>query len=380
MFETLGLVWSALWERRGRTIGAIIGVVIAFTALTFALSVGNYFRESALSFFGQLGINNLFVVGTFTQADVALMRVYAAPYSTAVVPISMAFASVRLPNGKIASVNLYGVPKDYVSALVPQTSIYEGSNSVGGSLAVVGYGVAFDQNTGAQLLDVGFPIPLAYGGRSFTLVVSGIILPGQASAVNTLNAVIIDDGLFRSITGTTDYSLVIITLRDTAYIDKVQSLIKAAFPNAQVVNLASLVQTINQFFTGLELFLGLVSGVSTVITALWLYDTMTISVIQRTKEFGILRAIGFKRRQITAMVVLEAIVVSALGVAVGAVLLVPLSFMKIGFFPGMAVSISPPLHIALGTAALVVAINALGALAPALRAGGMNLVDALRYE
>mgnify|MGYP001772698450 FL=1 len=380
MFETLGLVWSALWERRGRTIGAIIGVVIAFTALTFALSVGNYFRESALSFFGQLGINNLFVVGTFTQADVALMRVYAAPYSTAVVPISMAFASVRLPNGKIASVNLYGVPKDYVSALVPQTSIYEGSNSVGGSLAVVGYGVAFDQNTGAQLLDVGFPIPLAYGGRSFTLVVSGIILPGQASAVNTLNAVIIDDGLFRSITGTTDYSLVIITLKDTAYIDKVQSLIKAAFPNAQVVNLASLVQTINQFFTGLELFLGLVSGVSTVITALWLYDTMTISVIQRTKEFGILRAIGFKRRQITAMVVLEAIVVSALGVAVGAVLLVPLSFMKIGFFPGMAVSISPPLHIALGTAALVVAINALGALAPALRAGGMNLVDALRYE
>ena len=380
MFETLGLVWSALWERRGRTIGAIIGVVIAFTALTFALSVGNYFRESALSFFGQLGINNLFVVGTFTQADVALMRVYAAPYSTAVVPISMAFASVRLPNGKIASVNLYGVPKDYVSALVPQTSIYEGSNSVGGSLAVVGYDVAFDQNTGAQLLDVGFPIPLAYGGRSFTLVVSGIILPGQASAVNTLNAVIIDDGLFRSITGTTDYSLVIITLRDTAYIDKVQSLIKAAFPNAQVVNLASLVQTINQFFTGLELFLGLVSGVSTVITALWLYDTMTISVIQRTKEFGILRAIGFKRRQITAMVVLEAIVVSALGVAVGAVLLVPLSFMKIGFFPGMAISISPPLHIALGTAALVVAINALGALAPALRAGGMNLVDALRYE
>ena len=380
MFETLGLVWSALWERRGRTIGAIIGVVIAFTALTFALSVGNYFRESALSFFGQLGINNLFVVGTFTQADVALMRVYAAPYSTAVVPISMAFASVRLPNGKIASVNLYGVPKDYVSALVPQTSIYEGSNSVGGSLAVVGYGVAFDQNTGAQLLDVGFPIPLAYGGRSFTLVVSGIILPGQASAVNTLNAVIIDDGLFRSITGTTDYSLVIITLRDTAYIDKVQSLIKAAFPNTQVVNLASLVQTINQFFTGLELFLGLVSGVSTVITALWLYDTMTISVIQRTKEFGILRAIGFKRRQITAMVVLEAIVVSALGVAVGAVLLVPLSFMKIGFFPGMAISISPPLDIALGTAALVVAINALGALAPALRAGGMNLVDALRYE
>ncbi len=376
----MGLAWSALWERRGRTIGAIIGVAIAFTALAFALSVGNYFKESALSFFGELGINNLFVLGTFTQADVAVVKTYAAPYSTAVVPVSAAFASARLPNGRTISVNLYGVPRDEISVLVPQTAMYEGDNDVGGGLAVVGYYVAFDQNTGAQLLGVGYPLSINYGGRSYTLVVSGITLPEHPSVINTLNSIIIDEAQFKSITGASDYSLIVISLKDTAYIDRVQSLIKAAFPEAQVVSLASLVQAVNQFFTGLELFLGLVSGVSTIITALWLYDTMTISVIQRTKEFGVLRAMGFKRGQITALVITEAVIVSALGIAVGSALLVPLSFIKIGFFPGMSVSVNPPLWIAAGTAALVIAVNALGALAPALRAGRMNLVDALRYE
>ncbi|MEZ0249139.1 MAG: ABC transporter permease, partial [Thermoproteus sp.] len=257
MFETLGLVWSALWERRGRTIGAIIGVAIAFTALTFALSVGDYFKSSALSFFSQLGINDLFLVGSFTDADLATVRAYVAPYATAVVPISAAQASVRLPDGRLMAVTLYGVPRGDVDVLLPSAAIYDGSNQLGGGLAVVGYYVAFDQNTGAELLGVGYPLTLNYGGRSYNLVVSGIMAPEHPGVVNSLTSVIIDESQFRSITSLAGYQIVVVALKDTAYIDQVQSLLKAAFPNAEVISLTSLVQTVNQFFTGLELFLGL---------------------------------------------------------------------------------------------------------------------------
>ncbi|MEL9989855.1 MAG: ABC transporter permease [Thermoproteus sp.] len=380
MFETLGLAWSALWERRGRTVGAIIGVAIAFTALTFALSVGDYFRSSALSFFSQLGINNLFIVGSFTDADLATIRTYVTPYATAVVPISAAQASVRLPNGQVLAATLYGVPRSYVDVLLPSAAIYDGSNRLGGGLAVVGYYIAFDQNTGAELLGVGYPFALNYGRRSYSLVVSGIMAPEHPGVVNSLTSVIIDEDQFRSITGLASYQIIVVTLKDTAYISQVQSLLKAVFPNAEVISLTSLVQTVNQFFTGLELFLGLVSGVSTVITALWLYDTMTISVIQRTREFGILRAIGFRRRQITAMMLYEALIIAAIGIAAGAAIMAPLSLVKINFFPGMSVSVGAAPHIALVTATLVTFVNVLGALAPAVRAGRLNLVDALRYE
>ncbi|MGC9170279.1 MAG: ABC transporter permease [Thermoproteus sp.] len=380
MLAEAQLAWGALRERKGRTVGAIIGVLIAFVALTFALSVGDAFKAETLKFFEGLGVNNVFVLGRFTDADVATIATYAAPYATSVVPISVAMGSVRLPNGRVESVNIYGIPGRDIGVVVPSSALYAGSDNIGGSLAVVGYYVAFDQNTGAQLLSVGYPLTLNYGGRSYTVVVSGIMAPEHPGVINTLDSVILDEPQFRSMTGQTGYQIVVVSLKDTKYLGEVQSLLKAAFPDAQIVNLLSLVQTLNQFFTGLELFLGLVSGVSTVITALWLYDTMTISVLQRTKEFGILRAVGFKRKQITAMMLYEALIIAAVGIAAGIVVVALLSLVPIGFFPGMSIHLTIPLHIAVATAALVVAVNTVGALAPAVRAGRLNVVDALRYE
>jgi putative ABC transport system permease protein len=384
------LAWGSLRERRGRTIGAIVGVFIAFVALTEALALGNAFRSSALNLFEGLGVNNVFVLGSFTDADVALVKTYVAPYATAVVPISSARASVRLPNGVVEGVTLYGIPSDGIGVIVPESAVYDGSNNVGGGLALVGYFVAFDENTGAQLLNVGDPLPLNYRGRSYTLAISGILSAQNPGPIDTTTSVILDESQFRAITGDSTYRLIVVSLKSTQYFDKVQNLLKAVYPNAEVLNLQSLVQTVTQFFTELELFLGIVSGVSTVITALWLYDTMTISVLQRTKEFGILRAVGFKKRQITAMMLYEALIIAAIGIAAGVVALILLSFIPISFFPQTAAprgaffraspSLSVPWNIGLATAALVVAVNMLGALAPAIRAGRLNIVDALRYE
>ena len=384
------LAWGSLRERKGRTIGAIVGVFIAFVALTEALALGNAFRSSALNLFEGLGVNNVFVRGSFTDADVALVKTYVAPYATAVVPVSSARASVRLPNGVVEGVTLYGIPSDGIGVIVPESAVYDGSNNVGGGLALVGYFVAFDENTGAQLLNVGDPLPLNYRGRSYTLAISGILSAQNPGPIDTTTSVVLDESQFQAITGDSTYQLIVVSLKSTQYFDKVQNLLKAVYPNAEVLNLQSLVQTVTQFFTGLELFLGIVSGVSTVITALWLYDTMTISVLQRTKEFGILRAVGFKRRQITAMMLYEALIIAAIGIAAGVVALILLSFIPISFFPQTAAprgaffraspSLSVPWNIGLATAALVVAVNMLGALAPAIRAGRLNIVDALRYE
>lgn len=384
------LAWGSLRERRGRTIGAIVGVFIAFVALTEALALGNAFRSSALNLFEGLGVNNVFVLGSFTDADVALVKTYVAPYATAVVPISSARASVRLPNGVVEGVTLYGIPSDGIGVIVPESAVYDGSNNVGGGLALVGYYVAFDENTGAQLLNVGDPLPLNYRGISYTLAISGILSAQNPGPIDTTTSVVLDESQFRAITGDSTYRLIVVSLKSTQYFDKVQNLLKAVYPNAEVLNLQSLVQTVTQFFTGLELFLGIVSGVSTVITALWLYDTMTISVLQRTKEFGILRAVGFKKRQITAMMLYEALIIAAIGIAAGVVALILLSFIPISFFPQTAAprgaffraspSLSVPWNIGLATAALVVAVNMLGALAPAIRAGRLSIVDALRYE
>jgi putative ABC transport system permease protein len=90
------------------------------------------------------------------------------------------------------------------------------------------------------------------------------------------------------------------------------------------------------------------------------------------------------------MMLYEALIIAAIGIAAGVVALILLSFIPISFFPQTAAprgafsraspSLSVPWNIGLATAALVVTVNMLGALAPAIRAGRLNIVDALRYE
>ncbi|MFB6490471.1 MAG: ABC transporter permease [Thermoproteus sp. AZ2] len=407
MFEELALAWRALWERRGRTIGTMVGIAIAFAALALAVSVGNAFRVSTQSFFTRsFGTNEVYIIGqSFTDADVATISAYIAPYATAVVPVASAPITVELPGGSTAAATLYGAPAQNITSLVPPTMLYSGTDAVAGGLALAGYFIAFDPTTGQQRLYVGTPIVVTYRGRTYTLVTAGIISAGTPGPLDTMTSVVVDINEFRSITGITTYRTIVVVLRNPNYATEIQNLLKAVFPSAEVFAPSSIAETVNQFFTGLELFLGLVSGVSTVITALWLYDTMTISAIQRTREFGILRAIGFRRSQITAMMIYEAAIIALIGIAAGTALLAPLSLIKINFFAlagaqqsstanavaggfrgfggptGFgSVSLTPQPAVALMAAAVVFAANILGALVPAIRAGRINLVEALRYE
>ncbi|MEM1598714.1 MAG: FtsX-like permease family protein, partial [Pyrobaculum sp.] len=165
----------------------------------------------------------------------------------------------------------------------------------------------------------------------------------------------------------------------------------------------AILQTINSYLTSFQLFLGMLAGVSTVITALWLYDTMSISVVQRTKEIGVMRALGFKRRHVMAMFLTEAFIIAAIGVVIGIALLIPMSQVGLsalfsggasqaprggpqggpaggfGNFMNISQLVLDPLIIA-ATASLVIAVNVAGAFLPAFRGGRINIVQALRYE
>lgn len=75
-WEVIRLSWRALWERKGRTIGAIIGVVIAFTALSYALLLGQTFKDAVSDYFTKnFQLDSLYVTGAqFTDADVNMLR------------------------------------------------------------------------------------------------------------------------------------------------------------------------------------------------------------------------------------------------------------------------------------------------------------------
>jgi len=225
--------------------------------------------------------------------------------------------------------------------------------------------------------------------KSMSLVVAGVLAVGYIGFFSTATGLVIDLSEYRRLTGFEKYNVLVVIAKDSSLVDAVVSEVRARFPTAEVLSPQVILKSINAFLTGFQVFLGLVAGVSTVITALWLYDTMSISVLQRTREIGIMRAVGFKRRHITLMFLGEALIIATIGVAIGAVFLVPLSDIDLSTIfnadpdrpflpPGTRLMIDPA---AVATAAVVVvAVNLIGALAPAIRASRIRLVEALKYE
>jgi putative ABC transport system permease protein len=110
-------------------------------------------------------------------------------------------------------------------------------------------------------------------------------------------------------------------------------------------------------------------------------NTLTISVIERTREIGMIRAVGGTRKQIRALVVAEALLLAAIGTAFGI-----LGGLYLGYVFVTAIKVMFPMgyYFPLGGILAAIAIGllfgALAALIPARQAAGMNVVEALRYE
>jgi putative ABC transport system permease protein len=118
-------------------------------------------------------------------------------------------------------------------------------------------------------------------------------------------------------------------------------------------------------------------------TGLAILNTMMISVVERRRELGILRAVGTSRRTIRRMVVAEAAAITVAGAALGAALglvqhRVGVEAMAglVGFSVDYAFVVVPLIIAAIAAVAMTMA----GSIGPALRAGRVDVIEAIGYE
>jgi ABC-type antimicrobial peptide transport system permease subunit len=118
-----------------------------------------------------------------------------------------------------------------------------------------------------------------------------------------------------------------------------------------------------------------VAGVSLVVGGIGIMNIMLVGVTERTREIGLRRAIGARQGDILAQFLVEAIVLSALGGLLGALLGAGVS-QVLARWTGWTVKVTPEsLLLALSASALV---GLLSGWLPARRAAGLDPVEALR--
>ena len=130
----------------------------------------------------------------------------------------------------------------------------------------------------------------------------------------------------------------------------------------------------------LTVFLGLIGSISLLVGGIGIMNIMLVSVTERTREIGLRKAIGAKRRDILVQFLLEASVLSLSGVAIGLasawVISWAISQVDLGGFT-LNAEVSPLIVI---VAIMVsVFIGLASGIYPAVRAARLNPIDALHY-
>lgn len=147
--------------------------------------------------------------------------------------------------------------------------------------------------------------------------------------------------------------------------------------NYRVFNQAEMLSTVNQVTGTLTLMLGGIAGISLLVGGIGIMNIMLVSVTERTREIGIRKAIGAKRRDIMRQFLVEAVVVSSIGGIVG-ILVGILGSQALGKLMSITTTVSP--QVALLAFSFSAMVGVFFGWFPANKASRLKPIDALRFE
>jgi putative ABC transport system permease protein len=152
----------------------------------------------------------------------------------------------------------------------------------------------------------------------------------------------------------------------------------AAFPNAKVQTKQEFVD--NQI-SGLNAILNVLYvllALSVIVSLFGIVNTLVLTVFERTRELGMLRAVGMTRRQVRRMIRAESVITALMGGVIGIILGLVLGGLLAARIDFIVFALPVGQLIVFAVAAIIVGL--LAAIFPARRAGKLNVLEALQYE
>jgi putative ABC transport system permease protein len=190
--------------------------------------------------------------------------------------------------------------------------------------------------------------------------------------------------------GTDQCNMIIVQLKSSnnATVTNVSKAITNYFGNqVSVISATAVLSLLSTVFGTIQLFLGGIAAISLLVAGIAIMNIMIVSLIERTREIGILKALGMKSRTVLTIFLGESVIIGVIGALVGialgwALANIVAKLLASGAFGGNGFIVTPLLtpEVFLGALGFGVGVSVTFALYPAWRASKLKPVEALRYE
>ncbi|RLI79660.1 ABC transporter permease [Archaeoglobales archaeon] len=372
----LELAKRNLQRTKVRSILAVVGIVIGVMAIASIGIFGESLKTSVLENFKEIA-NEVIITPAYSNGyskidESDINKLEKMVYAESVIPIKSDRLIVEYKK-KRSYTTIYGMDEEDVDKLFDAD---DGSIKLKGS-CVVGYRLAEDKD-----LRVGYKIKI--GNDKFRI--SGILKKeGRRFDINPDFVIFVSPKDFEKISDE-GCSMVIVKVNELenveAFKNAVEKSINGRKEKVNIFELQLITERIDEAFSQINTFLMAIAAISLLVAGVSILNIMLMSTIERTKEIGVMRAIGAYRQTILKIFLLEALILGVIGSTIGGVLsilggyaidMIMLHNAKYLFMPSTAFYIAEGFFVGVVTAVL-------SGIYPAWKASKLEPIEALRYE
>jgi putative ABC transport system permease protein len=393
-----------LRHRMSRSFLTLLGIAIGIMAIISLMALGEGMQQAITGELSSLsdsiiistggGVFSLFGGGGsssseyFTERDIADIA-----HIQGIKDISTQLSgSARAEyNGETTIISLTGMDTDVMMIQFGSTDLEAGSFLSEGDQnnIMIGYTIAHDT----------FDADITVGSRikinEEKFFVNGIFSQqGMGGITSSDNIILMNSRDFKILTGQSNISSAYVRVYDVNEVESIATNIENAINEnhgkkdfVSATSMSSILDTIQSVIGILQLVLVAIASIALIVASIGIMNTMLTSVMERTREIGIMKAIGATNIDIMNIFIIEGILVSSIGGIIGIILgifgsqgltLILNNFMTMG---GSS-QLSPVITIMSVVLAVSVSIivGVLSSLYPAWKAARMSPIEAVRYE
>jgi putative ABC transport system permease protein len=291
-------------------------------------------------------------------------------------PISMAPAQIK---GGATLDGLSGIdPASFASLFHLEWK--KGSDAVASSLTDQG-AIVSDSWASSKNKKVGDQIVLeSQSGKSVPVTIRGT----YKNNAHALGDVTITNALMQRSFGQKQAQWVLVGTQAGANVDQVKAaatkLVEAQFPTAEVVTKDGFKDKQTSWVNSILGIFYVLLSLAVIVSLFGIVNTLVLAIYERTREIGMIRAVGGSRRQIKRIVRYESVITALIGATLGTVLGIFFAIIVSRPLADEGFSLSFPIATLIGLLILAAIAGMLAAITPARRAAKLDVLKALAYE